>query len=619
MFTRKNTNGRRKVSIVTSLSLLFLALAIANLIVTWIFSGANQMRLITEKANLLGAAHASDIEKALTPVFERILANSREKNIKKIEKSSILEALKVPGKPGDLLAPSFDIYKADFDLAISHPDGSAGIRPDTAQYLLKALQLRDMKRQRFLGVPEISDFSIRLFIPLTSQTGNDFVFVTRLSLPTIAQDLTSLLRLIASTIVILLLVQILIGFLIYRILLRPIQAVTRASVQLGNGQFISIPIPKRQNDEIMILIESFNKMTDELRIKDEIIHKQLGDLTDKNQTLDFELEIAERIQKSILPDARFWSENIFSVAYEPLTRVSGDFYDVKVFPDKSVGILIADACGHGVPAAFLTILMKVFFTSLAPTHRDPGMLMKAINSEVARYLEDSGFYLTAFYARIYSDGTIEYCNCGHPPPWLINAQAETQYLSGDNNVIGLFAEIESFDTGRLQFSTGDMLFLFTDGLTELMNSEGEMLPQEHLREQILQSEKFNPTGLLSETQRVAKAFQGGADRSDDLTVLLVDLEEMLHRAGALSEQIVSTHESPDEESPIQLLERLLALNESASYFALLANEHLKKGQIARAADVIDLARKKFPSSIALQNVASHIHRSRTRSHKVSDG
>src|SRR5690606_7435708 len=101
------------------------------------------------------------------------------------------------------------------------------------------------------------------------------------------------------------------------------------------------------------------------------------------------------------------------VTFQPMSRVSGDFYDVYDLPGGSTGILQFDASGHGVPAALLTMMAKISFVEAIQKARLPHQVVGMVNAELSGHLQKTGNFLTAFYAVVRPDGHVQYCNAAH--------------------------------------------------------------------------------------------------------------------------------------------------------------------------------------------------------------
>lgn len=592
-----------RTSVVTQLSLLFLSLAVVNLVVTWIFSGANQMRLIAEKASMSGATVAVEVLRRLEPLFAQNRGLQADPDIQLINR-----ALQTSANVKTLLVREYFLFTSEFDIAGAYPvHKKTTVSAEMTQNILRAVQLRDLNGQTYLAKPSVTDYHVDLYIPLTNTGARDLVFYTRVHVDSVANDLNSLVRLVAATIVLMLVIQAAIGFLIYRILIKPIRDVSAAAITLGGGDFATVDLPRRQRDEILLLVESFNKMSGDLREKDRIIKSQIEELKEKNDTLDFELDIAERIQLSILPDTQKLESYGVTLHYKPLYKVSGDFFDIAVRPNGTLAVLIADASGHGVPAAFLTILMKVFFSEFIGQASTPGELMQTINRSICRYLEGTGFYLTAFVVFIGPEGRSSYCNCGHPPPLVVGGLSKPLELAGLSDVIGIIPDSENYSSHDVHLKVGQKLILFTDGLTELRNTEGEFLPADSLNELTVEYGDAEHSSLNGTILEFARRFQGDARLSDDLTLAVVNVSDAQIDLPAPADGFAETAVVNSlEVSVIDLLRQLISVRDTSTYQVLLANSYLRSGQINLARSTVAKALEKFPASASLARIAEKI-------------
>jgi sigma-B regulation protein RsbU (phosphoserine phosphatase) len=127
-----------------------------------------------------------------------------------------------------------------------------------------------------------------------------------------------------------------------------------------------------------------------------------------------ELVIARNIQQGIMPEKSLSGPFRSAVYFAPLETVSGDYYDFFSLPNGSTGILITDASGHGVPAALITIMAKVYFSAAAAKNLGAGQTLAEVNAHVSQVIVTSHF-LTGFYIIIHPDLTAEFACGSHPP------------------------------------------------------------------------------------------------------------------------------------------------------------------------------------------------------------
>jgi len=193
-------------------------------------------------------------------------------------------------------------------------------------------------------------------------------------------------------------------------------------------------------------------------------------LRDQSTVMDEELKMARSIQRGLIPvKAPF--ENI-AFYYRPMKRVGGDFFDFIKMREDSIGILISDVSGHGVPAALITSMLKSFVLQSGEKKQNPEQLMTYLNDSLINHT--SGNFITAFYC-IYNPGARNfiYCNAGHPLPYIISDHG-IEHVSSANRMMPLSVfksdELEGYNkqfrNSSITLNPGERLLLFTDGLIE---------------------------------------------------------------------------------------------------------------------------------------------------------
>ncbi|MBV6493666.1 MAG: hypothetical protein LDLANPLL_01689 [Turneriella sp.] len=356
-------------------------------------------------------------------------------------------------------------------------------------------------------------------------------------LESIQQELKSLLRLGLVMIALLLLVQAGVGWIIYKTLIKPIRNVSMAAGELSRGEFTQISYKTRRDDEIRTLVDSFNHMSSELQFKENTIRQNLASIKKKNDIAQFELNIAQKIQASIMPAEKQVGHIDWSIIYEPLYTVSGDYYDILRLSDGSVAIFIGDASGHGVPAAFLTIMAKIYFSSLVEKISDPAELLEQISVLMAAYLEMEGLYMTGFYLRIYPDNRAEYCNCIHPAPLILRKKTGTlELLPSSGFYIGILADDgRKNETRAIHLEPGDLIILYSDGITEAKNAAKKMFGLERLKTLVIQNSEKTSSELKKILRNELSTFCDGVALNDDLTIFIAEVgmpvvEELLEQS-----------------------------------------------------------------------------------------
>jgi sigma-B regulation protein RsbU (phosphoserine phosphatase) len=192
--------------------------------------------------------------------------------------------------------------------------------------------------------------------------------------------------------------------------------------------------------------------------------------------LDRELQVVADIQRSLLPTTLPAIPTLdLASHYQTSTRAGGDYYDFFPLPDGQWGILIADVSGHGTPAAVIMAVTHSIAHMLRGPSCPPSRMMNFVNQHLtARYTGGSGTFVTAFYG-IYDPGTrtLSYSSAGHPAPRLIRDGRVVPIDKTAGLPLGI-DETEQYPDARLTLEAGDTFVLYTDGITEARNPEGDM-------------------------------------------------------------------------------------------------------------------------------------------------
>ena len=196
--------------------------------------------------------------------------------------------------------------------------------------------------------------------------------------------------------------------------------------------------------------------------------------------LTHELETARQIQSSILPRGMPAIEGVALAArYLPMTAVAGDFYDFLNPGPGRVGVLVADVSGHGVPAALIASMVKVAFVAQSSHPDDPARVLAGMNQIFCGRLERQ--FVTAAYVYVDAvDGRLRYGSAGHPPALLVNRQGGVDEIAENGVMLGHFPEW-TYTSVERPFQSGDRLILYTDGLIEATNGNGDFFDPERLR------------------------------------------------------------------------------------------------------------------------------------------
>jgi sigma-B regulation protein RsbU (phosphoserine phosphatase) len=250
-------------------------------------------------------------------------------------------------------------------------------------------------------------------------------------------------------------------------------------------------------------------------------------LQEANLKFEKELALAGRTQASFLPsrlpNVRGWN---FSAKLCPARETSGDFFDVFRLPTGLIGILIADVVDKGVGAALFMALSYSLLRSYAAEYpQDPSRILAAVNQHILQDTETDQFVTVFFAVLDPTDGRIIYANAGQDPPLLVIGPAEQEVtkLEGTGIPLGVLGETR-WKEKDIMMEPGDMLVLYTDGITDAQDDRGNFFGKTRLENavkiRIDQSAEAVRDGILADVS----AFSGDAVQFDDMALVIVKRE-----------------------------------------------------------------------------------------------
>ena len=283
------------------------------------------------------------------------------------------------------------------------------------------------------------------------------------------------------------------------------------------------------DDQLGELASSFNSMTDS--IEDLLLQAA------EKKRLEEELRIAHEIQMSLLPQGPLHMPGLsVAAACVPAREVGGDYYDFLRLSDDRLGLLIADVAGKGTFAALYMAELKGLMLSLSRIHTSPRELLIQANHLIAEHL-DARSFITMTYAVIdLGAGTMTYARAGHTPlihvpgPTAGDGPCVSHIHVPDGLVLGLkidngekFEQLLKEETIRLR--AGDVYMFYTDGLSEAMNAQDECFGDERLARLIEDHAALPAAELRERVLREITAFAGDAPQHDDMTMILLKIDE----------------------------------------------------------------------------------------------
>lgn len=301
---------------------------------------------------------------------------------------------------------------------------------------------------------------------------------------------------------------------------RPLHRFARSAEEIAQGNFSS-PLPEvKGNDEVRQLYDAFANMQTSLA---EYVD-ELQETTAQKASLERDLKIASAIQMAMLPKTfPPFPERPDIDLYASLTparEVGGDLYDYFLRGER-LFFCIGDVSGKGVPASLMMMVMRAMFRSEARRADTAAYIVDVMNRNLGEEYT-GGEFVTMFVGILdLQTGHLEYCNAGHEPPLRIMADGQSSGILCKPNLPVGALPVWNYEGQETYLQSGDILFLFTDGLSEAMNAEGEQLGRDQVLELVSQHKTDTAQQLVERMENEVKRHAGDAEQSDDITLLAI--------------------------------------------------------------------------------------------------
>ena len=242
------------------------------------------------------------------------------------------------------------------------------------------------------------------------------------------------------------------------------------------------------------------------------------------ESLKGDLAIASEIQQAILP--RHYPPFLdlvdhidIAASMTPAKDVGGDFYDFFRIDDDHIGFVIADVSGKGIPAAIFMAVSRTLIRATGIRGGSPADCITYSNRLLAQESVDCMF-VTVFYGIIdVNTGAVTYCNAGHNPPYILKHKGDISPLPMSTDPMAGAIDGITYHEGTLKLEKGDALVMFTDGVTEAMNTANEEFGEQRLEDTLEDVAMHNCQQMVDAIKADVAAFAGEAEQSDDITVL----------------------------------------------------------------------------------------------------
>ena len=307
-------------------------------------------------------------------------------------------------------------------------------------------------------------------------------------------------------------------YLISKLLNRPLKRLTDGVSRLGLGN-LDTRIDVASDDELGLLAQTFNKMTADLETSIENYTRERSE----KERIGAELSIATKIQASMLPRIfpPFPDRNEFDICASmlPAKEVGGDFYDFFMVDGDKLAVVIADVSCKGVPAALFMVIAKTLIKNNAQKGKTLKEVFETVNNLLCEN-NDAGMFVTAFMGILdIPTGKFSFVNAGHNAPLIKRADGEYVFLKIKPALILAGFEGTAYREEETDLLPGDVIYLYTDGVTEAMNTENELFSDPRLLETANRYKDCDVKELLESIKKEVDLFANGAEQADDVTML----------------------------------------------------------------------------------------------------
>ena len=303
------------------------------------------------------------------------------------------------------------------------------------------------------------------------------------------------------------------------IFVRPIHALSESVRAIGEGTMVA-DVGGSGNEEIDEIARAFNEVTAKFRAAQ-------GNLMEQER-LQREMQVAQEIQQSLLPRQVPELEGYeIGALYRAAKEVGGDYYDFVQVDDRTVGVVVADVSGKGVPGSLVMTMIRTALRMEARGNRSASDVMARMNSFVTEDMK-KGMFVTMFYVVLDSvNRVVTYASAGHNPMILYRGESDATYFLKPKGIpVGIDAPDadlfrRTISVERLTLKQDDMLVIYTDGITEAMNQEREQFGEGRLLAAIKRYGHLSALDFSRELDREIHEFTLGAPQNDDITLVAI--------------------------------------------------------------------------------------------------
>ena len=362
----------------------------------------------------------------------------------------------------------------------------------------------------------VTDFAAALYGPHGQKVGEAHLGVGAGAVRAlVAVERTKLLELMA----VITLVSMLGFYLISRTFIKPFQKILEGVHAMSMGD-LNTKIEVDSQDEFGQLATIFNDMTGKIQ------ESQKGMM--EQERIEKEMQVAQEIQHTLLP-AQFPQIEGYEIGatYKAAKEVGGDYYDFFWVDPKTMGIVVADVSGKGVPGSMVMTMIRTAMRLEARENRSASDVLAKVNQHVTADMK-KGMFVTMFYIILDSrNRSINFASAGHNPMILYRGKTkEVYFLKPKGFPVGINLPEEDMFTKnlalqRVSLEKNDMLVIYTDGITEAMDPDNNQFGEDRLINVIKENSSLTPAEFVEKLNEAIAQFTRGAEQHDDITVVAI--------------------------------------------------------------------------------------------------
>lgn len=416
----------------------------------------------------------------------------------------------------------FSIFDAEGKIILSEPDSGPGIKEITDAVLKKTKEVSSDKegnlfKARYSLDLNESDFTVDFLLPIRLSDAKEVFLFTHFNISSIQDRLKQLYIQVGYAVLWGIVFHIIFAILVYRAIFKRVGSLEVASKQMATGNLESrVTWNFKSNDELDSLGKSFNLMAEEIQNK-------VTTITRLNEEINQELQIGKEVQELFLPSVKKFKKFNIGKLYRPMREVSGDLYQYFQFPENNYyGFFLADASGHGVSAALVTVVMAMSLQAIMKENQSAIQAINQLGEVIANRLQAS-FFATGVFVVFEEPGVVKFVNAGHNAPFIIRPSTkEITYVDSSGPPLGMGDDIQ-YSLESFPVLPGDKIILYTDGVVETPIKEGGLFGLERFTEVVLENIHLPNAEIVEKAMALLE--EKHEEYKDDVTMIVLDVPE----------------------------------------------------------------------------------------------